>query len=139
MSAIGTSGKDRFRPIADTKSGRHPEPMSSFADIDGVIAKWVRAADTSLYTEWADAPARFFHIPGDPPFECFQISVAVPEGGRTAVTARAIDTNDDTDDQMEKTWQGPIDDLDAMLGAAVTLVGTWKARERLKPDPASPW
>jgi hypothetical protein len=37
--------------------------MSGFADIDSVIAKWVRAADTTLYTEWADVPARFFHIP----------------------------------------------------------------------------
>lgn len=113
--------------------------MSGFADIDGVIAKWVRAADTTLYTEWADAPARFFHIPGDPPFECFQISVQVPQGGQTSVTARAIDTNDDTDEQMEKTWRGPISDLDGMLGAAVALVEKWKERERLRPDPASPW
>ena len=113
--------------------------MSSFADIDGVIAKWVRAADTTLHTEWADAPARFFHIPGTPPFECFQISVQMPEGGRTSVTARAIDTNDDTDEQMDKTWRGPIGDLNEMLGAAVALVGTWKGRDRLRPDPASPW
>lgn len=113
--------------------------MSGYADIDGVIAKWVRAADTTLCTEWADAPARFFHIPGDTPFECFQISVQVPEAGRTSVTARAIDTNDDTDEQMDKTWRGSIGDLDEMLGAAVALVGTWKGRERLRPDSASPW
>jgi len=112
--------------------------MSGFADIDSVIAKWVRAADTTLYTEWADVPARFFHIPGDPPFECFQISVQVPKGGQTSVTARAIDTNDDTDEQMDKTWRGPIGDLDGMLGAAVALVEKWKERERLRLDPASP-
>ena len=113
--------------------------MGSFADIDGVIAKWVRAVDATLNTEWADAPARFFHIPGDPPFECFQISVQVPEGGQTSVTARAIHTNDDTDEQMDKTWRGPIGDLDGMLGAADALVETWKGRERRGPVPASPW
>lgn len=127
------------RPIADIESGRHLELMSDFADIDGVVAKWVRAADTTLYTEWANAPARFFHIAGDPPFECFQISVEVPEAGRTSVTARAIDTNDDTDKQMVKTWRGPIGDLDEMLGAAVALVVTWKGRERLTADPTSTW
>lgn len=113
--------------------------MSGYSDIDGVIAKWVKAADTTLYTEWADAPARFFHIPGDPPFECFQINVEVPEGGRTEVTARAIDTNDATDEHMDQTWRGPISELDKMLAAAVTAIETWKKRERLKPDPASPW
>lgn len=110
--------------------------MSDYADIDGVIAKWVRATDTTLHTEWANAPARFFHLPGDPPFECFQISVQMPEGGRTSVTARAIDTNDDTEEQMDKTWQGLVGDLDEMLGAAVALVGTWTMRDRLTPDPA---
>ena len=113
--------------------------MGGFAEVDGVIAKWVRAADTTLHTEWADAPARFFHIPGDPPFECFQINVQAPEGGQTSVTARAIDTNDDTDEQMNRTWRGPIGDLDGMLGIAVALVETWKGRERRGPDPASPW
>lgn len=113
--------------------------MGGFADIDGVIAKWVRAVDTTLHTQWADAPARFFYIPGDPPFECFQINVQAPEGGHISVTARAMDTNDDTDEQMDRTWQGPIGDLDGMLGAAVALVETWKERERRRPDPASPW
>ena len=113
--------------------------MNGYADVDGVIAKWVRSADSTLYTEWADAPARFFHIHGDPPFECFQISVQAPEGGLTAVTARAIDTNDDTDEEMDQTWRGEISELDRMLSAAVTAIEKWKRRERLRPDPPSPW
>jgi hypothetical protein len=113
--------------------------MSDFSEIDDVIAKWVKAADTTLHREWAGAPARFFHIPGDPPFECFQISVQAPEAGATSVTARAIDTNDDTEEQMENAWRGPIVDLDEMLRAAVALVGSWKARDRSRPDPASSW
>ena len=114
----------RNRPIADIRSGRHPEPMNGYADVDGVIAKWVRSADSTLYTEWADAPARFFHIHGDPPFECFQISVQAPEGGLTAVTARAIDTNDDTDEETFRPYTGhvPADSTQLLLVAATATL-----------------
>ena len=112
--------------------------MSGYAEVDGVIAKWVTSSETTLFTEWAGAPARFFHISGNPPFECFQISVQLPEEGRTSVTARAIDTNEDTDEQMDQTWRGPTVDLDGMLGAAVALVKTWKERKRPGSDPAPP-
>jgi hypothetical protein len=64
--------------------------------------------------------------------------VQVPQGGRTSVTTRAIDTNDGADDQMDQTWRGPIGDLDAMLGAAVALIETWKRRNRARSNPASP-
>jgi hypothetical protein len=113
--------------------------MSAYADVDGVIAGWVEATGSTLFTEWAHAPARYFHIPGDPPFECFQISVQPPENGRTAVLARAIDTNDDGEAQMDQSWEGPIGELDAMLRTAVATVGEWKARVRKAPDPLSPW
>lgn len=136
---FGIEPQGRDRPVADIRSGRHPERMSDFSEIDDVIAMWVRTANTTLHTEWAGAPARFFPIPGDPPFECFQISVQAPEDERTSVTARAIDTNDDIEEQMEYTWRGPIVDLDEMLRAAVALVGSWKIRDRSRPDPASPW
>jgi hypothetical protein len=113
--------------------------MSGYADVDGVIAAWVRSAKSKLFTEWADAPARFFYVPGDPPFECFQVSVSVPTEGRTSVTARAVDTNDGADDQMEETWEGPIVDLDQLLRAAMATIEKWKARERTRPDLPSPW
>lgn len=51
----------------------------------------------------------------------------------------AIDTNDDAEGQMDRTWEGPVDELDGMLGAAMALVEQWKARERTRPDPPSPW
>ena len=113
--------------------------MSVYADVDVVIAAWVKATGSKLFTEWADAPARYFHIPGDPPFECFQISVQPPENGRTGVLARAIDTNDDTDAQMDQQWDGPVGELDSMLRAAVNTINEWKARVRRTPDPPSPW
>ena len=113
--------------------------MSSYADVDGVIAARVRSAGSTLFTEWADAPARFFYVPGDPPFECFQISVRVPNDGRTAVTARAIDTNDDNDEAMDQTWEGSVSELDEMLGTAMSTIEEWKGRERTRPDPPSPW
>ena len=78
----------------------------------------------------AGGPARFFHIPGAPPFECFQVSVHAPQGGRVAVTARAIDTNDDTEHEMDQTWDGSVAELDAMLAIAIATVRQWRDRER---------
>ena len=112
--------------------------MSAYTDVDDLIAAWVKLAGSTLFTEWADAPARFFHVPGNAPFECFQVSVRMPEDGRTAVTARAIDTNDDTDDEMDQTWEGSIGELDKLLGTAMATIETWKGRERTGPDSASP-
>ena len=114
-------------------------PMSAYAEVDEVIAEWVDATGSTLFTEWADAPARYFYIPGDPPFECFQVSVQPPENGRTAVLARAIDTNDDTDAEMDQTWEGCVGELEAMLRTAVGTIDQWKARTRKTPDPPSPW
>jgi hypothetical protein len=104
--------------------------MTTYADVDGVIATWVEATGSTLITEWAGASARYFHIPGDPPFECFQVSVRLPENGRIAVTARAIDTNDDTEEELDQTWEGPVGDLDGMLRSALVSIEKWKVRER---------
>ena len=113
--------------------------MSDYAAVDGVIDAWVKKAGSTLFTEWAGAPARHFHIPGDPPFECFQVSVLAPENGRTAVVARAIDTNDDAENKMDQTWEGPITELDGMLRSAFFTIEKWKSRVRKRPDPASRW
>ena len=100
---------------------------------------WVEDVGSFLFTEWADAPARYFHLPGDPPFECFQVSVRLSKDGRIKVVARAIDTNDDTDDEMDRTWEGPVAGLDDMLREAIGTIEAWKVRVRNKPDPPSPW
>src|SRR5436190_7019832 len=113
--------------------------MNGYAEVDSVIANWIQSTGSTLFTEWADAPARYFHVPGDPPFECFQVSVHLPENGQTGVTARAIDTNDDTENDLDQTWKGPVRQLDDMLRAAMATIEEWKARERKRPDPPSPW
>jgi hypothetical protein len=83
-----------FRPVAAIDPlltlGAHciVRPMSAYAEVDDVITEWVKATGSKLFTEWADAPARYFHIPGDPPFECFQVSVRPPEEGRTSVLSQ---------------------------------------------------
>ena len=128
----------RNRPIADIRQTGHHVWMRAYADVDDVIAAWVKTSGSMLFTEWADAPARFFHVPGDPPFECFQVSVRVPEDGQTAVTARAIDTNEDTDHEMGQTWEGPVGELDEMLGTAMAAIEMWRGRGRTRPDLPSP-
>lgn len=113
--------------------------MDGYSDLDPIIAKWVGLLDTTLFTEWAGAPARFFWTSGDPPFESFQISIDPPQNGRVKVYARATDTNDHTDDAMDTFWEGSSTDLDNMLARAVEVVNAWKARTRIRPDPPKPW
>jgi hypothetical protein len=113
--------------------------MSSYAAVDAVIDSWVKATGSTLFTEWAGVPRRYFHIPGDPPFECFQVSVEPPENGRVVVFARAIDTNDDTEEGMNQRWEGSLAQLNEMLRNALSVIEVWKMRERTKPDPTSPW
>mgnify|MGYP003408209507 CR=1 FL=1 len=134
-----TDRSDVYWPVAVNRPRAHPVHMSNYAAIDAIIDACVKATGSTLFTEWAGAPARFFHIPGDAPFECFQVSVRTPENGRTAVTARAIDTNDNTEEAMDQTWEGTFAQLNDMLGTALTTIERWKTRERTKPDPAPPW
>jgi hypothetical protein len=101
--------------------------MTSYADLDRVIAAWVKRTDSTLFTEWAGNPARFFHLPGPPPFECFQVSIEPPSTDEVTVRARSIDTNDDT--VWEQVWAGGADELDAMLAAAVDQIDRWKRRD----------
>ena len=112
--------------------------MSGYADVDEIIHRWVEKVGSTLFDQGAAGPKRYFHIPGDPPFECFQISVRPPEEGRIQVFAAAIDTNDNSDLELERLWEGPVGELDSMLGAAVATIGEWKGRERKCPDPPSP-
>jgi len=71
---------------------------------------------------------KIFHIRGTRSFECFQISVGPPGFDEIAVRARAIDTYDDTEFEMDRTWNGPVSELNEMLGIAVATVEQWKAR-----------
>jgi hypothetical protein len=102
--------------------------MSDYAAVDRVIDAWVKATGSTLFTDWAGQPARFFHIPGKPPFECFQISIQPPAGHAVSVLARAIDTNDDSELEFEKSWHGSVAELDAMLSEAVETVERWRGR-----------
>lgn len=100
--------------------------MNPYAEVDVVIDAWVKATGSTLLTEWAEEPARFFHIPGDPPHECFQIVIFPPSGDRIVVQAAAIDTNNDAEMEMLQTSEGSIRELDAMMAAAVATIETWK-------------
>jgi hypothetical protein len=102
--------------------------MSDYAAVDGVIDAWVKATGSTLFREWNGRPARFFHVPGKPPFECFQISIKPPLADAVSVQARAIDTNDDSELELEKHWCGSVAKLDAMLSAAVVTIEGWKRR-----------
>lgn len=102
--------------------------MNPYSEVDSVIDAWVNATGSTLFTEWADEPSRFFHIPGDPPHECFQIVVFPPSADRIVVQAAAIDTNDDTEREMLQSSEGSVAELDAMMSAAVATIETWKRR-----------
>lgn len=100
--------------------------MSIYEEMDAVIRARVQAARSTLFTEWAGAEARFFHLPGSQPFECFQISIEPPTKGRVRVLVAAIDSNDG--EEPEQVWEGPAADLDSFLASALTTIERWKTR-----------
>jgi hypothetical protein len=78
--------------------------MDAYRNIDGIIERKVRDTGSTLFSEWAGEPSRFFHLPGDPPWECFQVVIFPPEQGAVVVQAASIDTNDGA--EMLEVWQG---------------------------------
>lgn len=101
--------------------------MTDYAELDPTIHKWVEATSGTLFNEWAGEPSRFFHLPGLPPFECFQIVVFAPAQDDVVVQAASIDTNDGA--EMMRIWEGPVSTLDNMLALAVATVEGWKGRQ----------
>ena len=113
--------------------------MDAYSELDATIEACVKAQSSKLFTEWANKPARYFHIHGDPPFECFQVNVGLPVSGKITVFVCAIDTNDDTEFELERRLEGSVEDLSRMMDDAIDTISGWKLRLRNKPDPPSPW
>ena len=102
-------------------------PVSAYATVDEVIEAWADKAGAALgRASAAGGEARFFHLPGDPPHECFQIAIFPPEDNHITVQAASIDTNDGA--EMLEVWKAPIDRLGALLENAVAVVQTWQGR-----------
>lgn len=76
--------------------------LDPYSEVDGVIDTWINATGSTLFTGWAEDPLRYFHLPGDPPHECFQIVIFLPSADRVVVQAAAIDTNDNTEEALRK-------------------------------------
>lgn len=106
--------------------------MSDYASIDKLIDRWAVATGSTLFIEWAGRPARFFYIPGKPPFECFQISVDPPSADGISVFAVSVDTNDES--EFEQAWHGSAKELDSMLSAAVAAIEIWKERPQVAKE-----
>jgi hypothetical protein len=100
--------------------------MDPYAEVDPIIEACVKARGATLFTEWAGEPARFFHIPGARPFECFQISIGQPSAGRMAVRARSIDTDDGS--EFEERWEATAETLNRVLASATQSVDGWRDR-----------
>lgn len=100
--------------------------MTAYAEVDPVIDAWAQATVTKLITEWADRPARFAYLPGLRPFECFQISIDPPFAGRVIVSARSVDTDDES--EFDECWEGATDALPVLLEEATATVQKWVNR-----------
>ncbi|WP_404710311.1 hypothetical protein [Sphingomonas sp. MMS24-J13] len=100
--------------------------MTAYAEVDPAIDAWALATVKKLFTERADQPARFAYLPGLRPFECFQISIDPPLAGRVAVSARSVDTDDES--EFDERWEGPTDALPILLEKATATVQTWVNR-----------
>lgn len=97
--------------------------MTCYAEVDPIINAWAQMTVEKLFTEWADQPARFAYLPGRRPFECFQVSIEPPSGGRIAVLARSVDTDDKS--EFEERWEGTTDELGALLEGATATIQKW--------------
>jgi len=95
--------------------------MSDYAAVDGVIDDWVKATGSTLFTEWAGQPARFFHVPGAPPSECFQISIEPPSADAVTVRARG----DRHERRQRVCWKS--------LGTGQSRIWTICCRRRSRP------
>jgi hypothetical protein len=100
--------------------------MNSYATLDPQLKRRAKTEGWALFTEWAGAPARFFYMGGEGPWDCFQISINPPDAGVVKIWARSVDTNDDQ--EFEQAWQGPVAEFDGLLTSAVSAVDVWKRR-----------
>lgn len=100
--------------------------MTPYAEVDPIIDAWAAGTVEKLFKEWADRPARFAYLPGLRRFECFQISIDEPLGGRIVVLARSVDTDDEG--EFEQRWEGATENLSTMLDEATDRVRAWVNR-----------
>ncbi|MBN8809602.1 MAG: hypothetical protein J0I47_15390 [Sphingomonas sp.] len=94
--------------------------------MDEVIETWAVTNVKKLFDKWAGKSARFAYSSGLRPFEYFQISINPPCEGHVVISARSIDTDDDT--EFEREWEGATDKLAAMLNDATKTVMDWIKR-----------
>jgi hypothetical protein len=119
-----------FDPLADIQPVRDHSRMPPSRDVESVVSACVSSIGSTLFGGDEVDPRLWFYISGDPPHECFQIVVWQPMEANISVQAAAIDTNDDTEDEMIEVWEGPTVDLAAMLKTALATAQAW--RDRLK-------
>ena len=67
-------------PFGNVGSSTFEELFMIYAEVDPAITAWVRQHGLKLWTEWADAEARFCYVSGGQQ-ECFQVSVKHPHAG----------------------------------------------------------
>ena len=97
----------------------------SYAEVDPIITAWICQHGLKLWTEWADAEARFCYASGGQQ-ECFQVSVEHPHAGKIVVHARSIETIDDA--ELKESWLVEIEALADTLAAAWDQIEAWKKR-----------
>jgi hypothetical protein len=100
--------------------------MNPYSIIDAQLDHRAAENGWTVFREWADAPARFFYVGGNAPWDCFQVSIDPPAAGALAVTARSVDTSDGQ--EFEQTWRGGVAEFDRLLTSAVAVIETWKSR-----------
>jgi hypothetical protein len=100
--------------------------MNPYLLIDAQLDRQAAEKGWVVFREWANAPARFFYIPGHDGHDCFQVSIAPPVLGALVVTACSVDTNDDQN--FERVWRGGIDELDSLLALAIDQIEIWESR-----------
>ena len=101
--------------------------MSGYAEVDPILSEWAQATGSHLITYEEGSPDRLLIIWGEPPYEIFDVRVAMPKNGRTSVTATLRDYHPYRPKRAEdQTWNGSVQDLQRMLEAAFAKIEGWK-------------
>ena len=112
--------------VVSAEPDRNAATRSAYAEIDGVIERWVERDNLNLYREWKGEVRFWYTTRGE---ECFQVSIDPPTNGSVIVHASSIETDDDA--ELIGEWSVDLAGLERALLAATKLIDLWAARARI--------
>ena len=107
-----------------------------YAPADAIIQAWADKLGLRVCKEFGGREIRFAYVSGGEQ-ECFQVSIALRQGGMVVVHATSIETIDDV--ELEATWTVPENLLAETLVLVSHTIEAWKNRQKGPATWSAPW